>query len=109
AGLVVLRKNLAVLYFGEGQIREAGDVLVRVMGRERALEVIRKNPGVLTIAPDSLEGSIPAISLVAEVMDVAFKNADASRALAGSVGLLVAVGLGKAMIDVVKLAVFGEA
>ena len=51
AALAVMEKNVAVMYFSEGQLSAAGEVLQRELGREKAIEVIKKNPGALTIDP----------------------------------------------------------
>ena len=53
AALACMEKNVAVMYFSEGQLSGAGAVLQRELGKDRAIEVIQKNPGALTIDPRS--------------------------------------------------------
>lgn len=106
AALTAMRKNIAVMYFGEGQIQRAGEVLQRSLGKERAMEVIQKNPGVLTITPRNLENNIGYVCLAADVVNVVASNAEASRTAAGAFGLLFLGGLGKAVFDVFALRVF---
>ena len=45
AALAVMRKNIAVMYFAEGQLQSAGEVLERKLGKER--QVSRTLHGVL--------------------------------------------------------------
>lgn len=103
AALSALRRNPAVLLFGEGQLRRAGQVLVDALGRERAAEVIQKNPGALTIDPSSLKESLPSVVATAEVIDIVVRNGETARAVAGVVQLGVAVSIGKALFDVARL------
>mmetsp|Transcript_171405 Transcript_171405/g.416794 ORF Transcript_171405/g.416794 Transcript_171405/m.416794 type:complete len:278 (+) Transcript_171405:33-866(+) len=102
AALNALRRNPAVLLFGAGQLRRAGEVLTDGLGSERAAEVIRKNPGVLTIAPSNLKDSLPAVSAAAEVIDVLVQNGEVARTAFSLVQLGVAVSIGKALFDVVR-------
>ncbi|CAE7637233.1 CCA1, partial [Symbiodinium pilosum] len=107
--LAAMRRNIAVLYFGEGQIQQAGEVLRKMLGKERAAEVIRKNPGVLTIAPRNLENNIGSVCLAADVIDVLVQNGEVSRLVAGAFGLFFVVGIAKALGDVVYLRVLDQA
>eukprot|EP00439_Symbiodinium_sp_Y106_P066732 s1008_g10.t3 len=101
--LAAMRRNIAILYFGEGQIQRAGDVLQRLLGKERAAQVIQKNPGVLTIDPRNLENNISAVCVAADVIDVLVQNGQVARLTAGAVGIFFAVGIAKALGDVIYL------
>mmetsp|Transcript_130696 Transcript_130696/g.406401 ORF Transcript_130696/g.406401 Transcript_130696/m.406401 type:complete len:274 (-) Transcript_130696:157-978(-) len=109
AALSAIRRNPAVLLFGEGTVRRAGLVLAEGLGAERAREVIQKNPGVLTIDASNLRGNLLAVSVVADAVDVVVRNSGAARALLGFVQLGVAVSLGKALFDVFRLRVLDPA
>ena len=39
AALAVMRKNIAVMYFAEGQLQSAGEVLERKLGKERQVSL----------------------------------------------------------------------
>lgn len=106
AALAAMKKNIAVMYFAEGQIQSAGEVLQRKLGKERASEVIQKNPGALTIDPKNLESNIAAVCLAADAVNVIVSNAEVSRFAAGGIGLFFAIGLGKATFDVIALRAF---
>lgn len=91
--LVVLRRNLAVLVFTKGQLQAAGQVLIERLGRERAREVILKNPGVLTIEPEMLKKNMDQTLILAEVVGFFADNPLLSRILFGVLllGLIYAV------------------
>ncbi|CAE7267628.1 CCA1, partial [Symbiodinium sp. CCMP2592] len=101
--LAAMRRNIAILYFGEGQIQRAGEVLQRLLGKERAAQVIQKNPGVLTIDPRNLENNISAVCVAADVIDVLVQNGQVARLTAGAVGIFFALGIAKALGDVIYL------
>eukprot|EP00438_Fugacium_kawagutii_P032945 Skav236607 [mRNA] locus=scaffold3553:22971:27502:- [translate_table: standard] len=101
-----MKRNVAVMYFAEGQIQSAAEVLQKKLGKERASDVIQKNPGALTIDPRNLENNIDAVCVTAEVVNVIVNNAEVSRTAAGAIGLFFALGLGKATYDVFALRVF---
>lgn len=103
AALEALRRNRAVILFGQGQIRAAGEVLVKALGRERATEVILKNPGVLTIDPDRLRENMVSVTAAAEVIDLILRNTGPAKSIFTLVQLAVAVSLGKAVFDLVQL------
>jgi len=109
AALSALRRNPAIMLFGERQVRRAGEVLTEALGRGRATEVILKNPGVLTIDPESLRDNIGAVAFFAEVIDVIVRNAEVARAAFTVVQLGVLLALGKALVDIVRLRLFAEA
>merc|ERR1712113_95992 len=97
-----LRRNPAIILFGERQTRMAGEVLVQELGRQRATEVILKNPGVLTIDPDGLKENIGSVAVMADVIDVVVTNSESAKAALTVVQLAFAVSIGKALFDVVQ-------
>eukprot|EP00437_Effrenium_voratum_P049041 CAMPEP_0181535460 /NCGR_PEP_ID=MMETSP1110-20121109/74265_1 /TAXON_ID=174948 /ORGANISM="Symbiodinium sp., Strain CCMP421" /LENGTH=216 /DNA_ID=CAMNT_0023666837 /DNA_START=33 /DNA_END=684 /DNA_ORIENTATION=+ len=103
--LAAMRKNVAVLYFGEGQIQRAGETLTRCLGKERAMQIIQKNPGALTIDPENLESNMGSVCLAADALDVVISNAEISRTVGGALGGFFAISIGKAVFDVVALRV----
>lgn len=103
AALDAFAKNTAVVYFGDIQIRKAGEILQQNLGRERAFEIIKKNPGVLTIDADSLRDNLGAVEAMANVIGILVQYGAASRAVATTFGGLFVVAIGKALFDVVML------
>mmetsp|Transcript_148160 Transcript_148160/g.369388 ORF Transcript_148160/g.369388 Transcript_148160/m.369388 type:complete len:236 (-) Transcript_148160:178-885(-) len=100
--LQALRRNRAIILFGERQTRMAGEVLVQELGRQKATEVILKNPGVLTIDPDGLKDNIVSVAAMAEVIDVVVTNGESAKLAAFVFQLAFAASIGKALFDVVQ-------
>eukprot|EP00929_Paragymnodinium_shiwhaense_P099894 TRINITY_DN61803_c0_g1_i1.p1 TRINITY_DN61803_c0_g1~~TRINITY_DN61803_c0_g1_i1.p1 ORF type:complete len:244 (-),score=38.82 TRINITY_DN61803_c0_g1_i1:186-917(-) len=103
--LSAMRKNVAIMYFSDIQLKAATAVLVDELGKEEAAAVIRKNPGALTIDPQSMKDNVASITFTANIVDAAVKNSDVSRTLVSGVGLFFAVSLSKALFDVINLRV----
>jgi len=105
AALKLLERNSAVILFGPTQTGSAGKALVECLGKEKAMALMQKNPGVLTIDPKGLIDNIAATVFVADIIDVIAENAEVSKVVASVVQLFFAVALVKALSDVVRISI----
>jgi len=70
AALAAMQRNIGVICVSEAVAQRASEALVRSLGRSKAAEVVRKNPGVLAIKASSLQGDKLASTVaVAEAID----------------------------------------
>jgi len=100
-GMAALEKNIGILAVSERITRAAAAALTRGLGREEAAEVVRKNPGVLAIKASSLQGGgLARTVFVANIVDF---FAGPGVALVSLVQLVLVVGIGKALLDVVLI------
>ena len=60
-GLKAIEKNLALMVFLPEQIRASAEALTGELGQKEASDIIQKNPGVLTIPPESIKQNVGAI------------------------------------------------
>ncbi|CAK9017502.1 unnamed protein product [Durusdinium trenchii] len=67
-GLKAIEKNLALMVFLPEQIQASAEALTGELGQKEARDIIQKNPGVLTIPPDSIKQNIGAIVPLSSVV-----------------------------------------
>ena len=85
-GLKAIEKNLALMVFLPEQIQASADTLREELGQEEATEIIRKNPGVLTIPPESIKQNIGAILPLSDVVGFLSDNPVLSQGLFAILG-----------------------
>ncbi|CAE7822720.1 unnamed protein product [Symbiodinium microadriaticum] len=67
-GLKAVERNLALMVFLPKQIAASAEALSAELGPDVAKDVIRKNPGVLTVPPASIKENVGAIVPLANVV-----------------------------------------
>lgn len=67
-GLKAIEKNLALMVFLPEQIRASAEALTGELGQKEASDIIQKNPGVLTIPPESIKQNVGAIVPLSSVV-----------------------------------------
>ncbi|CAE8598746.1 unnamed protein product, partial [Polarella glacialis] len=80
-------RNLALLVFAPNQLKSAGEFLAAELGREQAIQIIRKNPGVLSIPPASLKENLGGIVAMADYIGFFADNPLLAKLLLGALGL----------------------
>jgi len=85
-GLKAIERNLALMVFLPKQIESSAEALSKELGKEVALDVIRKNPGVLTIPPDKLKENAGSLVPLANVVGFFGDNPLIAQGLFGILG-----------------------
>ena len=88
-GLKAIEKNLALMVFLPEQIRASAEALTGELGQKEAIDIIQKNPGVLTIPPESIKQNVGAIVPLSSVVGFFSDNPVLSQALFTILGLAV--------------------
>ena len=88
-GLKAIEKNLALMVFLPEQIRASAEALTGELGQKEAIDIIQKNPGVLTIPPESIKQNVGAIVPLSGVVGFFSDNPVLSQALFTILGLAV--------------------
>eukprot|EP00438_Fugacium_kawagutii_P032154 Skav231572 [mRNA] locus=scaffold481:216095:216727:- [translate_table: standard] len=94
-GLTAIEKNLALMVFLPEQIRASAKALTGELGQKEAIDIIQKNPGVLTIPPESIKQNIGAIVPLSSVVGFFSDNPMITQGLFAilSVAVIYAVGV----------------
>ncbi|CAE7425169.1 unnamed protein product [Symbiodinium natans] len=88
-GLNAIERNLALMVFLPKQIAASSEALSAELGPDVALDVIRKNPGVLTVPPASIKENVGAIVPIANVVGFFADNPLFAQGLFAVLGLAV--------------------
>lgn len=88
-GLKAIEKNLALMVFLPEQIRASAEALTGELGQKEASDIIQKNPGVLTIPPESIKQNVGAIVPLSSVVGFFSDNPMISRGLFAILGIAV--------------------
>mmetsp|Transcript_7814 Transcript_7814/g.13541 ORF Transcript_7814/g.13541 Transcript_7814/m.13541 type:complete len:216 (-) Transcript_7814:41-688(-) len=88
-GLKAIEKNLALMVFLPEQIRASAEALTGELGQKEASDIIQKNPGVLTIPPESIKQNVGAIVPLSSVVGFFSDNPVISQGLFAILGIAV--------------------
>lgn len=103
AGLVAFKKNQGIICINERITKAALAALLANLGKEKTAEVVMKNPGILAIRATGLQGaSLQVTVLFAEVINFV---TGPGKYLVIAFQLAFAISIGKALFDVVNLAI----
>eukprot|EP00418_Pyrodinium_bahamense_P025771 CAMPEP_0179136310 /NCGR_PEP_ID=MMETSP0796-20121207/64949_1 /TAXON_ID=73915 /ORGANISM="Pyrodinium bahamense, Strain pbaha01" /LENGTH=203 /DNA_ID=CAMNT_0020835387 /DNA_START=76 /DNA_END=687 /DNA_ORIENTATION=- len=97
--LDVVRKNAMVLCYGVPQLEGAAAALQSGYGQERAIEIIQKNPGALTLPPTTISESLDSIAVGAEFVHFTYMNRDLIKAASAFIGLTFLAYIGKLLYN----------
>lgn len=93
-GLKAIEKNLALMVFLPEQIRASAEALTGELGQKEAIDIIQKNPGVLTIPPESIKQNVGAIVPLSSVVGFFSDNPMIAQGLFAVLGVAVIYAVG---------------